>query len=73
MTFSVNFGQKYLTMIPTAMGSITTQRMLRNMLATSTWTLLPAKAQVSRGVRNGANSVETPVMPTERAKSPLAR
>ena len=41
--------------------------------ATSTSTLLPAKAHVSKGVISGANKVETPVMPTDNAKSPLAR
>ena len=66
-------GQIHLTINPIAIGSMTTQRMLSNMPTTSTSTLFPANAHVSNGVRNGASKVDTPVMPTESARSPLAR
>ena len=73
MAFSVNFGQRPFTINPTMMGRITTQRMLSNIPATSTSTLFPAKAHVSKGVSSGASKVDTPVMPTDKARSPFAR
>ena len=73
MARSVNLGQMYFMISPTAMGSITTQRILSNIPTTSTFTLLPAKAHVRIGVSSGASRVETPVIPTERARSPFAR
>ena len=55
------------------MGRITTQRMLRSMPTTSTSTVSPASSHTSKGVRTGASKVDTAVMPTDSARSPLAR
>ena len=55
------------------MGTITTLMMDRNMAATSTVTVVRRRSHVIRGVRKGASSVLTLVMPTESATSPLLR
>ena len=47
--------------------------MLMSIPIVSTLTIVPASAHTSNGVNNGANSVEAAVMPTDNARSPLAR
>ena len=47
--------------------------MEKNMLMASTCTNVPAINQVINGVKKGAKTVEVAVIPTERAKSPLAK
>ena len=39
----------------------------------STSTIVPANIHTSRGVSNGANSVEAAVIPTDSARSPFAK
>jgi len=70
---SVNLWKKWFTTKPSAMGTSTTLTMDRNMLMGFTSTRWPAYSRVSSGVSRGASTVETAVMPTDRATSPLDR
>ena len=56
-----------------AMGTSTTLTMDRNIFTGFTSTRWPAYSRVSRGVRMGASTVETAVIPTDSATSPLDR
>ena len=61
-----------LTPRPVITGSSTTASIDLNMSTTDTSTYVPANKSTIIGVRIGARSVDTPVMPTDNAKSPFA-
>ena len=71
--FWVKAWKKWLTTKPSAMGTSTTLTMDRNIFTGFTSTRWPAYSRVSSGVRKGASTVETAVMPTDSATSPLER
>ena len=73
LAWAVATGKNRLKIRPNAMGRITTWTMLINIATGLTSTVVPTNKQVRKGVMTGARMVETPVMPTLKARSPPAR